>query len=367
MVAIIANQRSTVLASRILGLDKGPDHPLVLSYGAQWCLAKDDVHQEPPPSMTNMTDTRSFLTTEQAAGMLNVHPHTIVRWIKSGKLPSSKIGREYRIPKDAIRAEVNRTAPGGNRIIGIANQKGGVAKTTTTLNLAAGLGRREQRVLVVDLDPQGGCATSLGLPTDSLDKTVYSALMDEGTGLADVVIETGHGFDLAPSNIDLAGAEVELKQLLAAEQVLKRKLETVVTGYDFVLLDCPPSLGMLTVNALTAARELLIPMAMEYLALRGLDMLARTVARIRTITNPELGYLGILATKYDRRTLNSQEVYQALRRASHQAGIRLFDPFITNSVRFTESPSAKRPLILADPEHEGSKAYAAIVEQIINA
>ena len=163
MVAIIANQRSTVLASRNLGLDKRPDHPLVLSYGAQWCLAKDDVYQEPLPSITNMTDTRSFLTTEQAAGMLNVHPHTIVRWIKSGKLPSSKIGREYRIPKDAIRAEVNRTAPGGNRIIAIANQKGGVAKTTTTLNLAAGLGRREQRVLVVDLDPQGGCATSLGL------------------------------------------------------------------------------------------------------------------------------------------------------------------------------------------------------------
>jgi chromosome partitioning protein len=159
---------------------------------------------------------------------------------------------------------------------------------------------------------------------------------------------------------------VELKQLLAAEQVLRRNLEEIADDYDFILFDCPPSLGMLTINALTAARELLIPMSMEYLALRGLDMLAKTVAKIRSVTNPELTYLGILATRYDRRTLNSQEIFAALQRASHQAGIHLFNTYVTNSVRFTEAPGANTPLILANPEHEGSKAYMAIVEQIIH-
>jgi chromosome partitioning protein len=312
-----------------------------------------------------MDNDSIFLTTEEAARLLNVHPNTIVRWIKSGRLPSSKIGREYRIPREAVDNRVNRVAT-GTRIIAVANQKGGVAKTTTTLNLAAGLAQRGQRVLAVDLDPQGGCAVSLGIPTDSLNKTVYNVLMDDSVGFTDVVMKTRHDFELAPSNIDLAGAEVELKQLLAAEQVLKRNLEEISDDYDFILFDCPPSLGMLTINALTAAKELLIPMSMEYLALRGLDMLAKTVAKIRSVTNPELGYLGVLATRYDRRTLNSQEIFEALQRASHQAGIHLFNTYITNSVRFTESPSAKMPLILADPEHEGSKAYMTIVEQIIN-
>ena len=197
-------------------------------------------------------------------------------------------------------------------------------------------------------------------------QAVGPVLMDDSLGFSDIVMRTGHGFDLAPSNIDLAGAEVELKQLLAAEQVLRRNLEEIVDDYEFVLFDCPPSLGMLTINALTAARELLIPMSMEYLALRGLDMLAKTVAKIRSVTNPELSYRGILATKYDRRTLNSREIFEALQSASHRAGIQLFNTYVINSVRFTESPSAKKPLILVNPEHEGSKAYRAIVEQIIN-
>jgi len=312
-----------------------------------------------------MANEPLFLTTEEAANMLNVHPNTIVRWIKTGKLPSSKIGSQYRIPRTAIENRVSKTET-GTRIIAVANQKGGVAKTTTVLNLAAGIGKKGKRVLVVDLDPQGGCAVSLGISTDSLNKTVYTVLMNDNITFEDIIIKTSHNFNLAPSNIDLAGAEVELKQLLAAEQILKRKLRDVVENYDFILLDCPPSLGMLTINAFTAAKELLIPMSMELLALRGLDMLAKTVSKIRAITNSDLTYLGVLATKYDRRTLNSQEIFEALQKASQNAGIKMFNTYITNSVRFAESPNLKAPLIVADPEHEGSKAYAQIVEEIIN-
>ena len=312
-----------------------------------------------------MVNKPLFLNTDEAATMLNVHPNTILRWIKSGKLPSSKIGSQYRIPREAIENRVSRVGQ-GTRIIAVANQKGGVAKTTTVLNLAAGLGKRGKKVLVVDLDPQGGCATSLGISTDSINQTVYTVLMNDETTFKDIVIKTNQYFDLAPSNIDLAGAEVELKQLMAAEQILKHKLKDVVDNYDFILLDCPPSLGMLTINAFTAANELLIPMSMELLALRGLNMLAKTVSKVRTITNPDLVYLGILATKYDRRTLNSQEIFKALEKASQNAGIKMFSTYITNSVRFAESPNLKMPLILADPEHEGSKAYNQIVEEIIN-
>jgi chromosome partitioning protein len=307
----------------------------------------------------------AYLSTEEVAKLLSVHINTVSRWIKSGKLPSTKIGREYRIPRNAIENRVNRVAQ-GVRIIAIANQKGGVAKTTTTLNLAAGLASRGKRVLIVDLDPQGGCGISIGIATDSLNKTIYNVLIQDEVGLSDIIIKTKFGFDIAPSNIDLAGAEIELKQLLASEQVLKRKLEEVSDEYEHILLDCPPSLGMLTINALTAANEVFIPMAMELLALRGLDMLARTIRNIRAITNPNLQYLGMLGTKYDRTTLNSKEMFDALQIAAQNSGIRLFNTYIPETVRFKESPRYKAPLVVEQRNHEGAKAYMTVVEEIIN-
>jgi chromosome partitioning protein len=306
-----------------------------------------------------------FLSTEEVAKLLNVHANTVTRWIKSGKLPSTKIGREYRIPGEAIENRVNRVNQ-GTRIVAVANQKGGVAKTTTTLNLAAGLAQVGKRVLIVDLDPQGGSGVSIGIATDSLNRTVYNVLIDDEVGFTDIIMKTKFGFDIAPSNIDLAGAEIELKQLLASEQVLKRKLEEIIDDYDFILLDCPPSLGMLTINALTASKEVFIPMAMEMLALRGLDMLAKTIGKIRSITNPDLQYLGMLGTKYDRTTLNSKEIFHALAAAAQNAGIRLFNTYIPYTVRFLESPRYKIPLVLEHPNHEGAKAYMTVVEEIIH-
>jgi chromosome partitioning protein len=307
----------------------------------------------------------AYLSTEEVAKLLSVHTNTVARWIKDGKLPSTKIGREYRIPRSAIENRVSRVSQ-GVRIIAVANQKGGVAKTTTTLNLAAGLARRGKRVLIVDLDPQGGCGISIGIATDSLNKTIYNVLIQDEVGFSDIIIKTKFSFDIAPSNIDLAGAEIELKQLLASEQVLKRKLEEVSDEYDFILLDCPPSLGMLTINALTAANEVFVPMAMELLALRGLDMLARTIKNIRAITNPNLQYLGMLGTKYDRTTLNSKEIFEALQTAAQNSGIRLFNTYIPDTVRFKESPGYKTPLVIEQPNHEGAKAYMTVVEEIIN-
>src|SRR5215213_10181260 len=311
-----------------------------VTYGCSFITLNDTNDKDNLLTMPNQNNLPPFLTTEEAASLLNVHVNTIVRWIKLGVLPSSKIGREYRIPKETIENRVNKIAL-GTRIIAVANQKGGVAKTTTTLNLAAGLAQRGKRVLIVDLDPQGGSGISIGIATDSLNKTVYNVLIQDEVGLSDIVIKTKFGFDIAPSNIDLAGAEIELKQLLASEQVLKRKLEEVADEYDYILLDCPPSLGMLTVNALTAAKEVFIPMAMEDLALRGLEMLAKTITKIRAITNPELHYLGILATKYDRTTLNSKEMFEALTTAAQNAGIKLFNAYIPDTVRFKESPRYK--------------------------
>jgi len=309
----------------------------------------------------------NFLTTDQVAERLHLHQNTVIRYIREGKLAATKVGNAYRIKESTLATFLGETEPMDNsaRVVAVANQKGGVAKTTSAVNLAAALGGTGKKVLLADLDPQGGCAICLGIDTSSLQRTIYDVLVGSSVAIDKVIMKTAFGFDLAPSNIDLAGAEVELKQALAQESVLKRRLQPVLANYDYVIIDTPPSLGILTVNALTAAKYVLIPVSCEYMALRGLKMLLDTIDNVQGVTNPTLRILGILATKYDARTLNSQEVYDYLTNFCERQSIKLFNQVIKQSVRFMEAPNHGKPLIQLHPSLDGAQAYQQVAEEII--
>jgi chromosome partitioning protein len=310
-----------------------------------------------------------FLTTEEVATRLHIHQNTVIRYIKDGKLTAVKVGKAYRIKESVVAAMVGDAEAPDNKavVISVSNQKGGVSKTTTSVNLATSLGAHGKRVLLVDLDPQGGCAVCLGMDTSSLQRTIYDVLVRPGTDITKVIMNTVFGFELLPSNIDLAGAEVELKQVLAQESVLKRCLDPLLDSYDYIIIDTPPSLGILTVNALTAAKYALIPIACEYMALRGLKMLLDTIDNVQRVTNPKLKILGVLATKFDSRTINSKEVYEYLVQLCDREGIRLFNQVIKTSVRFMEAPNHGTPLVQLYPELDGAKAYEQVAEEIAHA
>jgi chromosome partitioning protein len=254
--------------------------------------------------------------------------------------------------------------PRNARIIALANQKGGVGKTTTAINLGTALAELERRVLVVDFDPQGGCAIGLGLEPGSVDLSVYNALLDRSCEVEEVIQKTSvPGVDLLPSNIDLAAAELMLVQEVAREQSLLRVLAPLRVNYDYILIDCPPSLGLLTISALTAADGVIVPLECEYYALRGMALLMDSIDRVRERLNPRLQIDGILATMYDGRTLHGQEVLQRVKEAF---GRRLFETVVRKTIRFAEAPVVGEPILTYAPASPGADAYRQVAQEVID-
>jgi len=307
-----------------------------------------------------------YITTEEAAERLKVKVQTVVRYIKDNKLPAAKVGKSYRIRSmDVARLLGEGGEPeraGSCEVIAVCNQKGGVGKTTSAINLAAALGKLGARVLLIDLDPQGGCAASLGIETTDLP-TMYSVLVNN-VPLPRATIRTVFGFDLAPSNIELAGAEFELKQKLLGEIALRRKLEPVLDRYDQVIIDCPPSLGLLTVNALAAADSTVVPVSCEYLPIKGLEMLLDTIEDVRDVVNAKLRISGVLVTQYKAGTLNSRDMLQAITNFCTATGTRLFPAMVKQSVRVTESPTFQKPFVLLYPSEDAARAYLQVASEI---
>jgi chromosome partitioning protein len=248
------------------------------------------------------------------------------------------------------------------RIVAVANQKGGVGKTTTSVNLAAGLAQAGKRVLLVDLDPQGNATMGSGVDKRKLARTVYHVLLGLGN-IAEIRTrsESG-GYDLIPANRDLAGAEVELVALPNREGRLRAALATIAGDYAYILIDCPPSLSLLTVNAFTAAEEVLIPMQCEYYALEGLTDLVGTIKRVRAHLNPTLKIAGLLRTMYDPRNTLSQQVSQQL---ETHFGDKVYRTVVPRNVRLAEAPSYGAPAVIWDQASKGAQAYLQLTEEII--
>lgn len=248
------------------------------------------------------------------------------------------------------------------KIIAITNQKGGVGKTTTCVNLAASLAEHGKKVLLIDLDPQGNASTGSGVDKSQLKNSIYHVLIGKHT-LQEVAVKAEAAkFDVVPSNRDLAGAEVELVNEMARETRLKQAILKLGDAYDFVLLDCPPSLNLVTVNALTAANSVMIPMQCEYYALEGLSDLVNTVKKVRAHLNPVLEIEGLLRTMFDNRNMLAQQVSAQL---VNHFGKKVYDTIIPRNVRLAEAPSYGMPVLIYDRASKGAQAYLELAQEII--
>ncbi|GAA4365885.1 AAA family ATPase [Paeniglutamicibacter cryotolerans] len=253
---------------------------------------------------------------------------------------------------------------GPARVIAMVNQKGGVGKTTSTINLAAALAEYGRKVLLVDFDPQGALSAGFGTNPHELDCTIYNVLMDRKVDIRDAILETGiENIDLLPANIDLSAAEVQLVNEVAREQVLERQLRKVTDDYDVVLIDCQPSLGLLTVNALTAAHGVIIPLTAEFFALRAVALLVETIEKVQDRLNPSLTIDGVLATMYDARTLHGREVISRLIEAF---GDTVFETVIKRTIKFADANVAAEPITSYATNHPGAEAYRSLAKELIS-
>ncbi len=269
-------------------------------------------------------------------------------------------------PNQSVR-DIPKPAPldvhGPARVIAMVNQKGGVGKTTSTVSLGAAIAGYGRRVLLVDFDPQGALSIALGINPMELHLTVYDLLTRADCHVGDVILSTAvTDLDLLPSNIDLSAAELQLVSEVGREAALSRVLEPVLPEYDIVLIDCQPSLGLLTLNALTAAHGVIVPMECEYFALRGVALLMDTIGKVRERLNPDLEVLGVLATMYDPRTLHSREVLSTVRQAF---GDKVFDTVINRTVKFPDAAVAGEPITTFAPGSMGANAYERLAREVL--
>ena len=262
------------------------------------------------------------------------------------------------LPRPGNRTETAKGAPMG-RVISFANQKGGVAKTTTTLNLGVALAEQDLKVLLVDLDPQGNLTMSQGLNPDTIERSMFDVLVHR-LPIQEVIHHTE--VDLAVSSLDLAGAELALSSKIGRERALEKAIGEVRDGYDFVLIDTPPSLGLLTINALVASNGVIVPVQCEYLSLRGLVQLENTLSMIRENLNPDVGIEGILPTMYDSRTLHAREAVEILQ---ENFGDLVFDTKIRKTVRYAEAPVKGTSVLKYDPSGSAAEAYRELAKEVL--
>ncbi|MDE7454027.1 MAG: AAA family ATPase [Clostridia bacterium] len=249
------------------------------------------------------------------------------------------------------------------KIIAFTNKKGGVGKTTTAVNMAAYCAAAGNKVLVVDIDSQGNATTALGFSKGALKKSVYNVLVDDDTAAANILNTKVQGLDILPANVDLSGAEVDIVYKRNREKILKEALERVKNDYDYIFIDCPPSLGLLTINAWVASDSIIIPLQSEYFALEGVSQLMSTIALVKQHLNPNLVIEGVVITMYDGRALISKQITAEIKKFFKD---KLYEIIIPRNIRLAEAPSHGLPIMLHDPKCVGARAYEALTEEFLS-
>lgn len=309
-----------------------------------------------------------LLSTADVAEVLGVDRKTVLRYLGSGKLRGHRIGRDYRIERKALMDFLEETSTDSPKpsdmglatITVLANQKGGVAKTTSTLHLGVALHQLGKRVLMVDMDPQASLTISVGLDLSSIERSVHDVLLDETLDASEVIRSTELGPDILPSTIDLSASEILLVNEYKREYRLRDKLDPLRSRYDHILIDSPPSLGLLTVNALSAADQLIVPIQCEYLAMRGVQLLMGSIERTRKSLNSKLRLAWILPTMYDNRTIHAKEVLGELRKAFPST---VFEP-VPHRVAVKEAPVAAMSMLEYDPEGPVAQVYLKLAKEV---